>query len=213
MEARLEERERIARDLHDTLLQGVQGLILKFDSIARNATSLDQARHAIEETLDRADQVVVEARDRVRSLRGGIPALGDLLAALERVAEEAAPEGRPTVRTVVEGRPRALDSLVVEEAYSIGREAILNALAHSGGRQVELEVTYDPRQFRLRIRDNGRGIDPHVLETGGRSDHWGLQGMRERARRIGADLELWSRPGAGTEVELKIPAATAYARS
>ena len=73
-----------------------------------------------------------------------------------------------------------------------------------------MEILYEPRQFRLRVRDDGRGIDPAILESGGRSDHWGLQGMRERARKIDAHLELWSRPGAGTEVELKVPAATAY---
>jgi len=111
---------------------------------------------------------------------------------------------------VVEGRARDLDPTVLEESFSIGREALLNALAHSGALHVELEIAYDASQFRLRIRDDGRGIDPEVLGRGGRSDHWGLQGMRERARRIGANLELWSRPGAGTEVELKVPAATAY---
>ena len=208
MEVRLEERERIARDLHDTLLQSVQGLILKFDAVGKRIPREDPARQAIEETLDRADEILAEGRDRVRSLRGSAAALGDLPAAFQRVAKEAAQGGATTFQSVVEGRARDLDPTVLEESFSIGREALLNALAHSGALHVELEIAYDARQFRLRIRDDGRGIDPEVLGRGGRSDHWGLQGMRERARRIGANLELWSRPGAGTEVELKVPAAT-----
>jgi signal transduction histidine kinase len=188
----------------------VQGLILKFDAIAKSATSVDQARHAIKETLDRADQVLAEARDRVRSLRGGVEALSDLPAAFQRIAEEAARDDGPTFRSVVEGRPRELNPVVLEEVFSIGREALVNALAHSQGQHVEMEITYDPRQFRLRVRDDGRGIDPDVLSEGGRSDHWGLQGMRERAGKIGARLDVWSGPRAGTEVELKVPAATAY---
>jgi nitrate/nitrite-specific signal transduction histidine kinase len=100
--------------------------------------------------------------------------------------------------------------MVLEESFSIGREALVNALTHSEGRSVEVEITYDPRQFRLRVRDDGRGIDPAILEDGGRAGHWGLQGMRERAQKIGAQLQLWNRPGTGAEVELIVPAATAY---
>src|SRR5262249_2173561 len=140
----------------------------------------------------------------------GAEPLGDLPAAFQRVAEEARREGAPTFRSVVEGRARELNPVVLEEAFSVGREALLNALVHSGGRHVEAEITYDPRQFRLRVRDDGRGIDPKILERGGRADHWGLQGMRERARKIGAEVEFWCRPLAGTEVELRVPAATAY---
>jgi len=209
MEGRLEERERIARDLHDTLLQSVQGLIFKFDAIGKK-TSEEQIRRAIAETLDRADEVLAEARDRVRTLRGDAEAVSDLPAAFQRIAQEAGREGGPTFKSVVEGRARELNPVVLEEAFSVGREAVLNALAHSGGRHVEVEITYDPRQFRLRVRDDGRGIAPQILEQGGRADHWGLQGMRERARRIGASLEFWCRPGAGTEVELRVPAAAAY---
>jgi signal transduction histidine kinase/ligand-binding sensor domain-containing protein len=210
LDARHEERERIARELHDTLLQSVQGLILKVEAVARKIPSGDPAREALEDTLDRADQVLAEARDRVRSLRGTMAALSDLPAAFQRVAREASRDHGPRFRSVVEGRPRELDPMVLEESFSIGREALLNALTHSEGTQVELEIAYDPREFRLRVRDDGRGIDAEVLGSGGRSDHWGLPGMQERARKIGAHLDVWSRPGAGTEVELKVPAATAY---
>jgi signal transduction histidine kinase len=210
MEERLEERERIARDLHDTLLQSVQGLILKFHAVAKQIPSDEPAHDALEKTLDHADEVLAEGRDRLRNLRATSIPFGGLPAAFERVAEETPQGADATFKTVVEGRVRELHPMVREECYWIGREAVVNALTHSNGRKVEVEITYDPRQFRLRVRDDGRGIDPKILEEGGRSDHWGLQGMRERAQKIGGQLNLWSRPETGTEVELIIPGASAY---
>jgi ligand-binding sensor domain-containing protein/signal transduction histidine kinase len=210
MQGRLVERERIARELHDTLLQSVQGLILKFDAVAKQIPRDEPARLAMDEALDRADEVMGEGRERVRSLRAGASALSDLPAAFQRVADETAPGREATFKTIVEGSVRELNPMVLEESYSIGREALINALAHSGGLHVEVEIMYDPREFRLRIRDDGRGVDPRILENGGRPGHWGMQGMRERAQGMGAQLGLWSRPGSGTEVELLVPAGTAY---
>lgn len=210
LEERLAERERIARELHDTLLQSVQGLILKFHAVAKQIPSEQPARQAIEKTLDHADQVLAEGRDRVRNLRTIAVSVSDLPAAFQQVAEET-PLGREaTFKTVVEGSVRELHPMVLEECFAIGREALINAFSHSGGLNIELEIAYDPAQFRLRVRDDGQGIDSAILEKGGRDDHWGLQGMRERANRIGGQLDLWSRPGAGTEIELMVPAATAY---
>jgi len=211
MEERIQERERIARDLHDTFLQSVQGLMLKFDAITKQIPRGDVTRQNLEKALDQADEVLAEGRDRVRHLRETSVPLGDLPAAFKRVVEENSAARHVTFKTVVEGRVRHLHPVVLEETYCIGREALINALSHSEGFHVEVEITYDPKQFRLRIRDDGRGFDTTVLEQGGRPDHWGLQGMRERAQRIGAQLALWSRPHAGTEVELQIPGATAYA--
>jgi len=210
MEERLEERERIARDLHDTLLQSVQGLILKFHAGVRQIRRDEPARETLENALDHADQVLAEGRDRVRNLRATAVSTDDLPAAFKRVAEEAQPERKATFKTVVEGNVRVLHPLVQEESYCIGREALINALSHSGGRNVEVEIIYEPRKFRLRVRDDGHGIDPKILEEGGRPDHWGMQGMRERASKIGAELKLWSRHETGTEVELIIPGTTAY---
>jgi signal transduction histidine kinase len=210
MEARLGERERIARDLHDTLLQSVQGLILKFHAVAKRLPKEGVARQDMEKTLDYADQILAEGRDRVRDLRTDTTSSRELPTAFQQVAEESSPERAATFKTVVEGTVRELHPMVREESFAVGREAIINALQHSEGRNVEVEIIYDSREFRLRIRDDGRGIDPEVLQKGGRVNHWGLQGMRERANRIGAKLKLWSRPGSGTEVELTVPAATAY---
>ena len=210
MEGRLDERERIARDLHDTLLQSVQGLILKFHAGIKQIPAEIPARETMERALDHADQVLAEGRDRVRNLRATAVSIDDLPAAFKSVAEET-PQGRKaTFKTVVEGSARQLHPLVHEESYCIGREAIVNALTHSGGRNVEVEIIYEPRQFRLRVRDDGHGIDSRILEEGGRSDHWGMQGMRERANRIGAELKLWSGHQTGTEVELTVPGTTAY---
>lgn len=210
MEERLEERERIARDLHDTLLQSVQGLILKFHAVAKQIPGDEPARDALERTLDHADQVLAEGRDRVRNLRATAVSLNDLPAAFKRVAEETPNGGEAIFKTVVEGSERELHPVVLEESFSIGREALVNALTHSDGRNVEVEITYDARQFRLRVRDDGRGIDSRILEEGGRPDHWGMQGMRERAQKIGAQLKVWSGTETGTEIELTIPGATAY---
>jgi ligand-binding sensor domain-containing protein/signal transduction histidine kinase len=212
MEERLAERERIARDLHDTFLQGVQGLILKFDAAAKQIPPHEPARQAMENALDRADEVMAEGRDRVRNLRDATASLGDLPAAFTRVVDENSQDGKVTFRTVVEGRLRELSPIVLEESYCIGREALINALTHSEGHNVEAEITYDRQQFRLRIRDDGRGIEPEILEAGGRPGHFGLQGMRERADRIEAQLKLWSGADTGTEVELLVPASAAYRR-
>ncbi|HET6975311.1 MAG TPA: two-component regulator propeller domain-containing protein [Pyrinomonadaceae bacterium] len=210
MEERLEERERIARDLHDTLLQSVQGLILKFSAISKQIPADLPAHGALEKTLDHADQVLAEGRDRIRNLRVNTATLNDLPAAFRSVAEQTSFGRDATFKTVVEGRVRDLHPLVLEECYCIGREAIINALSHSEAQHVEAEITYDSREFRLRVRDDGRGIDPKILEAGGRPGHWGFQGMRERTQKVGGQLKFWSRPGTGTEIELTVPGATAY---
>ncbi len=211
LEARLGERERIARELHDTLLQSVQGLLLKLQSMANRMPGGDPTRLAIESTLDDADRVVAEGRDRVRDLRGGPLPFQDLRAAFRRVAEEA-PGASADLSVTVEGDARDLHPMVLEESYAIGREALTNALVHSGGEHVAIEIGYAPARFRLRVRDDGRGIDPAIVGKGGKDHHWGLQGMRERARKIGAQFDLRSRPGDGTEIELSVPAKMAYRR-
>ena len=208
-EARIEERERIARDLHDTLLQSVQGLILKFDAGVKRIPKHEPAREIMEKALDDADVVLAEGRDRLRNLRGTVQRTDDLPAAFQLVAAQT-PQGKGvTLKTVVEGNVRELRPIIRDESYSIGREALINALTHSHCSNVELEITYEDRQFHLRVRDNGNGIDPKILAEG-RPDHWGLPGMKERANAMGAQLNVWSRPETGTEVELIVPGAIAY---
>jgi signal transduction histidine kinase len=212
LESRLAERERIARDLHDTLLQGFQSLILKFHAIAGRMPALDPVRQDMEKAIDYAERVLIEGRDRVWSLRSSAISATGLPAAFQRVADELPPGREVNVKTVVKGTVRELHPIVLEESYSIGREALINALRHSEGANIEVKILYHPTHFQLRVRDDGRGIAPDALEREGRDGHWGLQGMRERAGRIGGQMVLRCRrrPGSGTEVELTIPAKIAY---
>ena len=114
-----------------------------------------------------------------------------------------------TFRASVEGSPRDLHPIVRDDVHCIAREALRNAYLHAQANHIEAEITYGVREVRLRIRDDGKGIDPQHLKSG-RARHWGLTNMRERAQQIGSELSLWSEVGAGTEVELRIPGAVAY---
>jgi signal transduction histidine kinase len=209
LEERLAERERIARDLHDTLLQGFQGLILRFHDAMMMIPEHLPARPRMETALDRADEVMAEGRDRVVNLHASFEKSGDLSQSLARVGDEIASGSEVTVCVTVEGRVQKLDPVALDEIYCIGREAMLNAFRHAKGRSIEVELDYAPWAFRLRIRDDGRGIDPKILQSG-RPGHIGLAAMRERADRIGAQLDIVSGPDAGTEIELSVPASQAY---
>ncbi len=210
LQERHAERERIARELHDTLLQSIQGLILRFQAVADTLPSLDPARSAMEHALQRADEVLVEGRDRVLDLRATAPDAGHLEELLGQVATELREPGGPDIEVSAQGDAEALDPIVRDELYRIGREAMFNACRHAGAGRICAQVDYGRRELRLRVFDDGVGIDGETLERGGRPGHWGLNGMRERASRIGARLRIWSRAGAGTEVELRIDAGSAY---
>ncbi|HVK69841.1 MAG TPA: two-component regulator propeller domain-containing protein [Polyangium sp.] len=210
LEERHRERERIARELHDTLLQGIQGLTLRFQAAVEKLSAGDPVRASMEMALDRADEVVGEARARVKDLRAASEGVGELPAAFARVGEELAQNGAVAFRVSVEGKPPSLDAIVRDEVFRIGREALLNAFHHADARRIEVELAYDDEELRLRVRDDGIGVDAELLEAGGRPGHWGLSGMHERARRIGARLDIRRRSDAGTEVELRVPAAAAY---
>jgi signal transduction histidine kinase len=210
MEERLAERQRIAQDLHDTLLQSVQGLILKLYAFTTGIPPGDATRQKIEKALEQAGEVVREGRDRIENLRTTAASRDNLPAALQRVVEEISPGNEICFKMHVEGVSLELHPMVLEESYYIGREALINAFRHSDGLHIEVHITYHPRRLRLRVCDDGRGIDPAILEKQGRENHWGMTGMRERAQRIGAEVKLSSRRGEGTEVELTVPGATAY---
>ena len=209
IEERLGERERIARELHDTLLQGIQGLVLRFQAVAERIPASEPARQMIEKALDRADEVLVQGRDRVKNLRLTAQ-MKTLREALTDVIKDLAVSKGVEFSVIVEGELRKLNPLVRDEAYWIGHEALVNALHHAGAKHIEVEIAYDPSQLRLRFRDDGCGIDPKIIEAGGKPGHWGMRGMRERAEKIGAHLETWTQPGAGTELELRIPGFAAY---
>lgn len=210
LEERVSERERIARELHDTLLQGVQGVILRFQAAVDRIPEDEPARHALATALDRADDVLVEGRDRVNDLRSTAAPAIDLPTVVEQTGEEFARDYSAQFQMTVTGTPRALHPVVRDEVYAIVREALVNAFRHAQASNIEVEIVYDRRELRLHVRDDGRGIDSTILAAGGRREHWGLIGRRERARQIRAHFQLWSRPGAGAEIELRIPAVLAY---
>jgi signal transduction histidine kinase/ligand-binding sensor domain-containing protein len=211
-EERLAERTRIGRELHDTLLQSFQGLLLHFQS-ARNLLPgrPEQATESLDKALDRAEHAIVEARDAIHDIRAPAPVGGDLANEITALGEElAADDGAgesPTLRVLIEGTPRQIDPILHHEIYCIVREALRNAYRHARARTIEAEIAYDRAISRVRVRDDGVGIDAKMLGEAGRAGHWGLPGMRERARRIGAQLDVWSELGAGTEIELRIPDA------
>lgn len=208
---RLAERERIARDLHDTFFQGIQGLLLRFNTAKAGLSNDDPTRRLLEETLRQSDQVMLEGRELLLDLRTTASEPNDLPTALADYGKRMQKEHGCDFEVAVNGNVRPLHPIVCEELSRVGKEALGNAFRHSGARSIEAELNYEPNQFRLRIRDNGTGIEPNIIEQGRRDGHWGLPGMRERAEKIDAHLEIWSRAGAGTEIELRLPADLAFA--
>jgi signal transduction histidine kinase len=216
VEARVNERTRIARELHDTLLQSFHGLILRFQA----ATNLlperpVEAKQRFESAIDQAAQAVTEGRDAVQGLRSSTVETNDLAMAISALREELQADGTiadsTLFRMAVEGTPRNLHPILRDEVYRIAGETLRNAFRHAQARQIEVEIHYDARQFRLRVRDDGKGIDPEILGEDPRPGHFGLHGMRERAKIVGGQLDVWSELDSGTEVELSIPASRAYA--
>jgi signal transduction histidine kinase len=210
LESRLAERQRIARELHDTLLQSTQGLVLRFQAVAQQMSPGDPARRMLEDALDRADDVLADGRDRVKDLRVDTEASHDLSQALKSVGDSLSEDCPTTFHIVVNGAARALHPTVMDESYRIAREALINAFHHSRATKIHAEISYSSNVLMLRLRDDGCGIDEQILETGNRPGHWGLPGMRERALRIRSELNISSAPAAGTTVELRVPGAIAY---
>ena len=208
-EERLAERTRIAQELHDTLLQGFLSasmqLHLAVDHMPENAPE----RKSLTSVLVLIRRVIEEGRNAVRGLRSAQNAVDDLEQAFSRIRDELGATDEVAFRVIGEGRPQPLHPMIRDEVYRIGREALINAFRHSEAAHIEVGVERERRRLRVLVRDDGKGMDAEVLRTG-RDGHWGLSGMRERSERIGGRLRVWSRPGAGTEVELSVPAHAAF---
>ena len=209
-EARMNERMRIARELHDNLLQTVQGLMLGLQAIGEIIPG-GPAKNKFEKTLEIGDRAIHEGRQAVANLRSASTTT-DLTEAVRALGDELASYYPASFRLLVEGPMRELNPIVREEVYSIAREALRNAFTHACATRIEAQIGFNHRLLHLTIRDDGKGISPDISERG-TSGHYGLSGMRERARQIGSKLVILSGPTTGTEVELNVPASVAYAKA
>jgi PAS domain S-box-containing protein len=217
LEERVRERTRIARELHDTLLQSAHGVLLRFQTVSQLLPDRPaEAKERLDNAIDETANFITEARDAVQGLRDSTVQSNDLAMAISILGQELRTDSanhQPAFRVAVEGEVRNLHPIVRDEVYKIAAEALRNGFRHSQARGIEVEIRYDNEQFRLRVRDDGKGIDPAILSRQGGQGHYGLPGMRERATLIGGKLVVWSEADAGTEVELSVPASTAYAQS
>jgi signal transduction histidine kinase/ligand-binding sensor domain-containing protein len=218
LEERVAERTRVARDLHDTLLQTFQALLPSLQAgINMLAARPADARKVLEATADHASQAIAEGRDAVQGLRLSTVEKNDLAVAIRTVGEElasaASTQPSPNFNVVVEGASRNLHPILRDEVYRLATEALRNALRHAAAQNIEVEIRYDEKYFRLRVRDDGKGIPSDVLSGDGREGHYGLPGMRERAKLVGGKLAIWTELDGGTEIELNIPGARAYVKS
>lgn len=204
------ERSRIARELHDTLLQSTQSLIVRFQRSANGIPDDSTTRADLEEALDRADQLMEEGRDRVLALRHSTGAAHDLQQAVGAAAKELALGVETSVEVSVEGAARELIQGAKDEAIQVVREALSNAIRHACATSIRVRISYADDAPRILVRDNGVGIEPAILESRSRPGHWGLAGMAERAQQIGAQIDIRNASPRGTSVELTIPAALAY---
>ena len=201
-QARHKERLRIARELHDTLLQRFLSASMQLCFVDEWLPAASPAKPILRRALDLIRKGLDERRGALLGLRS--PALpdGSFEKALGDIRGDFAPGGRTRLCIVILGETRPLVPAVQEQIYWIAREALLNALRHSAASRVEAEIEYLPRKLRVVVRDDGTGIDPEALRW---KSHWGLTGMQERAASIGARVRVWSKQGDGTEVEISLP--------
>jgi len=209
LQVRLDERERIACDLHDTLFQNIQGVLLTIDNSTNKLSEGNSIRGELKDALRLSDEIMAESRERVLDLRAEDKGGKSIGQALTDLGNELAQEYGAEFRVIELGTPESLHPLVFEEIFRICREALLNAFRHSHAERIEAEILFAHGSFSIRISDDGIGIDEGVLSEGGKPGHFGLKVMAERARKLGAKLTIRSRRNAGTELELSMPEAVA----
>jgi signal transduction histidine kinase/ligand-binding sensor domain-containing protein len=207
---RLAERTRVAREVHDTLLQTVQASKMVADHALKNAGDHERMSRAMEQLAAWLARATEEGRAALHSLRASTTEKNDLSEAFRRAINECRDTSRATVSFSVHGASRQMHPVVRDEVYRIGYEAIRNACAHSGAGRIDVELRYD-RDLVVRVADSGAGMHAAMID-GGKPGHFGLQGMRERAARIGGELRVVSAPGMGTEIVLAVPGRAVFVR-
>jgi signal transduction histidine kinase/ligand-binding sensor domain-containing protein len=210
MEERVRERFRIARDLHDTLLQAMQGLMLRIDCAVQDLPSSDPTKKDLEESMLQTDEIIVEARACVQLLRQPAAEPTDLAQLMGDIARQAAQGKTTPFRVIIEGEPRRINPFVHDELRKIAKEAITNSFHHAHATVIETRLNYHSSHFEILCRDNGVGIPAETIGRGGRDGHWGLAGMSERAKALGATFDLSSSPEHGTNISIRVPAEHAY---
>ncbi|MEW5687893.1 MAG: triple tyrosine motif-containing protein [Pseudomonadota bacterium] len=209
MQERLDERERIARELHDTLLQGVSGLLLQFQGLASRVSSDARLRNDMETALDRAEDLVVEGRNRVRNLRAAEEPR-DLEETLAMAFTQPGLNRPIALRMERAGQPRQVTGSTASELAAIAAEAMGNAIRHGQAREMVVTMTFGARELQVAFQDDGTGIPEEILAAGGRPGHFGLVGMRERAERLQGTLRVSSPATGGARIAVTIPARCAY---
>jgi signal transduction histidine kinase/ligand-binding sensor domain-containing protein len=211
---RLAVRTRIAQDLHDTLLQGIVGASMQLDVAVDQLPAGSPERDRFARIHELIRHLIQQGRNTVEGLRSAGFTVTESADTLEQefanLRQELDTYGHTSFAVKIQGAVRPLNPDLREEVSLIGHEALVNAFRHSGAAAIEVELDYATTGFRMLIRDDGKGIDPAIAQSG-RPGHWGLAGMRERAAKIGATLTIAGGPKPGTDVELSVPGHLAFA--
>lgn len=207
---RMDERERIARDIHDTLLQGIQGLLLRLQALVSGMHADDRHAAALKDAIAQAREMVIEGRGKIVSLRGDSPEYTELVQSLLAVGENLASLYHTDFHIRSEGKARPILPSAFDEILDIVREGIRNAFVHAQATRIDVLVVYEQRQLRIVVTDDGSGIDEQALRDAAQRGHWGVTGMHERAGKLGAKLMLGHRAPHGTELTLRVPCRVAF---
>jgi signal transduction histidine kinase len=207
---RIAERTRLSRDLHDTLLQTLQGSKLVADDALENHSDAEHARRTLQKLSEWIDRAIREGRAALNALQTSAIDNRELSQRLKSALDESQLNGGSAGSLTVSGTPIEMDPLVTDEIYWVGYEAIRNAFMHSQATRIEVQLTYS-EVFTLVVRDNGQGVSS-TIAAGGRDGHFGLQSMRGRAARINGEFQLITAPNLGTTIELKVAGKTAFGR-
>jgi signal transduction histidine kinase len=199
------------------LLQSFNALLLRLQTVSNVLPAQpEEAKRRIDRAIDQASDAITEGRDTLNELRSTGSSGADLDDAISSFAKELlggiTVEPLPEFHMQVEGTPLPMNPIVRDEVYRVASEAVRNAIRHSNASRIDVEIRYDDNRLRLRVGDNGVGIDPTILNRDHKAGHWGLRGMRERAKLVGGTLEIWSQLNVGTEIDLSIPATSVYAK-